>query len=130
MMSMSTHVIVTFSITYVLAYSVNADNRILCSHQVSGNCELERLLVHTAHRLWDIESRQHIPGRHQGEHHCGGNLEAGGQVRTHNAHMCEVVQSQKIEQQKPEELACMHSKGQCLLRHTHVATVTCDSGAY
>ncbi len=83
--------------------------------------------MHTAHRFWDIEPRQHIPGRNQGEHHCGGNLEAWGQVCTHDAHMCEVVQSQKQEQQKPEELAC---KWLCLLKYTHVASVTCDSGAY
>ena len=79
--------------------------------------------MHTAHRFWDIKARQDIPGRDQGEHHCGGNLEAGGQVCTHDAHMCKVVQSQKLEQQKPEELACMHSKWHCLLKHTHVASV-------
>lgn len=33
-------------------------------------------------------------------------MKVGGHIHTHDAHMSELVQGQKEEQQKPEELLC------------------------
>ena len=62
--------------------------------------------MESAHRFGDVEARQYIPSGDEGEQDCSGNLQIGGHIHTHDAHMREVVQSQEQKQHKPEKLAC------------------------
>lgn len=58
------------------------------------------------YRLGNVEPRQDIPGGNERSQDGGGNLQVGGDIDAHDAHMGEVVQSQQQEEEEPEKLGC------------------------
>ena len=67
-----------------------------------------------AYRLGNVEARQDIPGGDERSQDGGGNLQIGGDIDAHDAHMGEIIQGQQQEEEEPEKLGCTFT-GHCQL---------------